>query len=234
MSKKRNNFLEKYTPAQALAFAIQAYEDQGFVRSREGYQKYDTDGNPTVYIDDNKTVILNRMTAGDQSDESYTTTAEEIIEKFNGKLMVKKLTGKLTNFEKGVTDSFVKPLSNFSVAVIASIPHMNEVDKKRSIVEDRLELLKFKSEYFAEPKTRHEIEVEVLDVKYIQSSNIYMITAVHNNKDVLKFWWRDQPDLSDIIDGKMIKICGTVNKHEIGKYSGCMETMLNRVKIISN
>ena len=234
MGKKVNKHLENYTPTQVVAFAIEEYENQGFIRSNEGYTVYDDDGNATGRIDDNKTVILNRMIKSEVPNESYLEQATALVEKFNGKLMVKKLTGKLTNFEKGVTDSFVKPLSNFSVAVIASIPHMNEVDKKRSIIEDRLELLKFKSEYFAEPKTRHEIEVEVLDVKYIQSSNIYMITAVHNDKDVLKFWWRDQPDLSDIIDGKMIKIRGTVNKHEIGKYSGCMETMLNRVKIISN
>ena len=234
MPKNFNKHLESYTPVQALAFAIEAYKSQGFVRSNEGYYVYDDDGNEKEFVSDNKTVILNRMIAGESPADELLTTAEEIIEKFNGKLMVKKLTGALTKFEKGVTDSFVGPLSNFSVAIIASIPHMNEVDKKRSAIEERLELLKFKSEYFGEIKTRHEIYVDVLDVKYIQSSSIYMITVVHNDKDVLKFWWRDQPDLSDIFNGKTIKIRGTVNRHEIGKYTGCQETMLNRVKILEN
>ena len=58
-----------------------------------------------------------------------------------------------------------------------------------------------------------------------------MITTVQNSKNIIKFWWRDQPDISDIIDGKVIHVRGTVNKHEKSKYSNAHETMINRVKI---
>ena len=93
--------------------------------------------------------------------------------------------------------------------------------------------MRFDSEYFGEVKQRYDIEVEVMDVKFIQSSAVYMITTVYNKKDIIKFWWRDQPDLTDIIDGRVINIRGTVNRHEVGKYTQAKETMLNRVKIIS-
>ena len=58
-----------------------------------------------------------------------------------------------------------------------------------------------------------------------------MITGVYAGKDLIKFWWRDQPDVSDIITGKTVGIRGTVNKHENSRYTGAKETMLNRVKI---
>ena len=61
-----------------------------------------------------------------------------------------------------------------------------------------------------------------------------MITTVQNSKNIVKFWWRDQPDISDIIDGKTIRVRGTVNKHEKSKYTNAQETMLNRVKIYAH
>ena len=72
-----------------------------------------------------------------------------------------------------------------------------------------------------------------MDVKFIQTSNIYMITTVYAKKDLIKFWWRDQPDISSIINGKNIKIRATVNKHELSKYTNAKETMVNRVKILA-
>lgn len=231
---QKNSFLKDYNPQAVLAFAVDVYKQQGFVRSNEGYAVFDDEGNQTGFVNDNKTCIIHLMESKAQPSDQSLDVAKKIIEKFNGKLMVKKLTGKLTSFEKSVSDSFVNELSPFTVAVIASIPHMNEVDKKRSAIDDKLEQLKFTSEYFGEPKQRYDIEVEVLDVKFIQSSGIYMITTIYGDKHVIKFWWRDQPDLSDLIDGKRIHIRGTVNRHEIGKYSGCQETLMNRVKILKS
>ena len=91
--------------------------------------------------------------------------------------------------------------------------------------------LKHSSQFFGNKGTRYDINVQIIDVKYIQTSSVYMITGVYAGKDIIKFWWRDQPDLSDIITGKTVRIRGTVNKHENSKYTGAKETMLNRVKI---
>jgi len=79
--------------------------------------------------------------------------------------------------------------------------------------------------------TRYDIDVDVLDVKYIQSSDVFMITTVYNKENIIKFWWREQPDISDIINEKTISIRGTVKAHELSKFSGAKETLINRVKI---
>lgn len=233
MAKKVPKY-DGVTAETALALAVEVYAVQGFIRSGEGYHEYDTEGNPVKFVPDNKSRVISLIEANASPSEQARAEALAIMDKFNGKFMLKKLTTELSSFEKSVADAFEKPISNFTVAVIASIPHMNVVDKKRQTVADRLEEYRFTSEYFGEPKSRYDMEVEVLDVKYIQSSAVYMITSVYANKDIIKFWWRDQPDLTDMIDGRNIKLRGTVNRHEIGKYTNTKETMLNRVKIISN
>ena len=230
MAKKKTPFLDNYNATQVLALAFSVYESQGFIRSGEGYTDYKDAENP-VEVKDNKTHVLDMMALGTQPSEKHIAVATETIDKFNGKFMLKKLTGGLTKFEQGVSSAFSDELTNFHVAVIASIPHMNEIDKKRQAVSDKIEALRFDSEYFGEVRQRYNISVEVIDVKFIQSSGVYMITSVYKDKDIIKFWWRDQPDISDIIDGKTITLRGTVNKHEKSKYTNAKETMLNRVKI---
>jgi hypothetical protein len=223
------------TPKIALALAVQVYNDQGFVRSGDGYSKWNASGEYVGEVKDNKSRVIELIKENQTPKESSLEEAQRIMEKFEGKFMLKKLTDGLTSFEKSVSDAFSgEKVSAFTVAVIASIPHMDVVDIKRQTVSDRLEELRFESEYFGESKKRYDISVDIIDVKFIQSSAVYMITSVHNNKDIIKFWWRDQPDLSDIIDGRTINIRGTVNRHEIGRYTQAKETMLNRVKIISN
>ena len=231
MTRKSKTF--DITPVEALALAVETYKSQGFIRSGEGYKSVDLDtGKVMEETKDNKTIVIEKITAGMKPSEENITEAQTMIDKFNGRYMLKKLTSSLSNFESGVAQAFdADQLTNFNVAVIASIPHMNEVDKKRKAVEDKIEELRFESEYFGDKGQRYDLEVEVIDVKYIQSSSVYMITTVQGNKNIIKFWWRDQPDISDIIDGKVIHVRGTVNKHEKSKYTNAQETMLNRVKI---
>ena len=222
------------TPVEALALSCMVYQDQGFIRSGEGYTKLDPEtGEHKVVKKDNKSCVIDMITQGQKPTDETMSEAKEIMDKFNGRFMLKKLTGNLTNFETSVSQAFATTdnLTSFNVAVIASIPHMNEIDKKRKAVEDKIEALRFESAFFGDKGKRYDLTVEVIDVKYIQSSGVFMVTTVHNNKDIIKFWWRDQPDISDIIDGKTISIRGTVNKHEKSKYTNAYETMLNRVKI---
>ena len=234
MARKSKHF--QISPVNALALAIEVYNDQGFIRSGEGFKSIDTDsGKVLKETKDNKTIVIDKINAGHVSSDELLAEAGAIIDKFNGRYMLKKLTSNLSNFEEGVASAFAATeLTNFNVAVIASIPHMNEVDKKRKAVEDKIEALRFESEYFGDKGQRYDLELEVIDVKYIQSSSVYMITTVQDSKNIIKFWWRDQPDISDIIDGKTIHVRGTVNKHEKSKYTNAQETMLNRVKIFAN
>ena len=228
------NAVAEYNPVQTLAIALSVYDKHGFVRSGEGYNVYDSEGNYTHTVEDTKTQVMNAMKAGEQPSAEYLAQAEQVKEKFEAKFMMKKFGNGLTDFENNVAKAFAagNSLTSFQVAIIASIPNMNKIDEKRKTVENRIEEVRFTSEHFGEMRHRYDLEVEVLDCKYIQNSGVYMITAIHANKDIIKFWWRDQPDISDIIEGKTIRIRGTVNRHEHGKFNLAEETMFNRVKIL--
>lgn len=214
-----------------IAASIIVYNDQGFIKSGYGHVEYDDEGNVIREVKDNKSMINDMLVKGVSFTDEQITQANELADSINGKMMLKKLTGQLNNFEANVVKALSETPNNFAVSIIASLPHSIAIDKKREAVNDRMAQLKHSSQFFGNKGTRYDINVQIIDVKYIQTSSVYMITGVYAGKDIIKFWWRDQPDLSDIITGKTVRIRGTVNKHENSKYTGAKETMLNRVKI---
>lgn len=222
------------TVTDVMCAAVLVYKDQGFVRSGQGYTDTSPESGDPVEIRDNKSCIIDILEDPNMSfTDEETKNANDLIDTINGKLMIKKMTNNLNNFEQNVAKALSDPqINNFAVSIIASLPHSVEIDKKREAVEDKMSALKHSSMYFGTRGKRYDINVKVLDVKFIQTSDVYMITTVYADKDIIKFWWRDQPDISDIISDKIIKIRGTVNKHELSKYSNAKETVVNRVKIL--
>lgn len=220
--------------ATVVAYSLMVYKKQGFIRSGQGHIQYDESGNRGRELKDNKTVVLDMISKKATVPDDIVEETTSLVDSFNGKLMIKKMTHGLNNFETSLVSALESPFpTKFNVSILASLPHMSIIDKRRQSVSDEMERLRYKSEFFGEKGTRYDITVEVIDVKYIQSSGIYMITSIYNDKDIIKFWWRDQPDLTDIIDGKICQIRGTVKSHEVGKFTSANETMLNRVKILS-
>lgn len=235
------NDISNYTPAEVLAIAFEVFETQGFIKSGYGYKQptdeRDEEGN-VVYeqVKDNKSVILETIKGSDTkyiSDEKYINQANKEIDRINGKMMMKKLGGNLNNFEASLIKAIEEVPTNFNVSIIASIPNSAKIDAKREALNDRMAQLKHTSDYVGKKGTRYDIDIDVIDVKFIQTSDVYMITGVLDNKDIVKFWWREQPDLTDIIEGKTVTIRGTVKTQEISKYSNAKETLFNRVKLIN-
>ena len=233
------NDISNYTPAEILAISFEVFDKQGFIKSGYGYKQptntVDEDGNQ-IYEDikDNKTVILQTVKNFNGKyipNQKYVDQAAAEIDRINGKLMLKKMCGGLTNFEGGLVKAIEEDVNNFHVSILASVPNSLKIDQKREALNDRMAQLKHTSDYVGKKGARYDIEVDVIDVKFIQASDVYMITCVSDNKDIVKFWWREQPDLTDIIEGKTITIRGTVNKQELSKYSNAKETLFNRVKL---
>lgn len=233
------NDISNYTPAEILAISFEVFDKQGFIKSGYGYKQptntVDEDGNQ-IYEDikDNKTVILQTVKNFNGKyipNQKYVDQAAAEIDRINGKLMLKKMCGGLTNFEGGLVKAIEEDVNNFHVSILASVPNSLKIDQKREALNDRMAQLKHTSDYVGKKGARYDIEVDVIDVKFIQASDVYMVTCVSDDKDIVKFWWREQPDLTDIIEGKTITIRGTVNKQELSKYSNAKETLFNRVKL---
>ena len=234
-SKIENRILEQTSPEVALALALKVYDQQGFIRSGDGYYRQNDTGE-SVFIRDNKTVLINMLVEKQQPDDVHLEKAREIINNVNGKFMIKKLTNSLNSFESAMADAFASPVvdTKYRLAVIASVPHMASVDAKRQQVESILESVQFTSTHIGEVKQRYDLEVEIVDVKYIQSTGVFMITTLHNGANIVKFWWREQPDLTDILKtGEKVRVRGTVIRHEHHRQTKAAETMINRVKVFA-
>ena len=52
------NAVAEYNPVQTLAIALSVYDKHGFVRSGEGYNVYDSEGNYTHTVEDTKTQVI--------------------------------------------------------------------------------------------------------------------------------------------------------------------------------
>jgi hypothetical protein len=217
----KQNVFKNVTTLDVMCASIEVYKSQGFIKSGHGYTDNKDPENP-INIDDNKTMINSLLSSKNlKFSEQTVEEASNLINSINGKLMLKKMTNTLNNFETNVVKALSEAdVNKFSISIIASLPHSVGIDKKREEVADRMSSLKHSSQYFGTKGKRFDIDVQVLDVKFIQTSNVYMISSCYAEKDIVKFWWRDQPDISDIIANKTIKIRATVNKHELSKYTG--------------
>lgn len=234
-SKLENRMLETTAPEIALALAIEVYNDQGFIRSGDGFYKTGDDG-ASVYVSDNKSVLLKMLQSKQEPTAESLAQARDIITNVNGKFMIKKLTNSLNSFESAMVEAFSASAvqSKYRLAVIASVPHMASVDAKRQQVEAVLETVQFTSSYVGTVKDRYDLEVEIVDVKFIQSTGVFMITTLHEAKNIVKFWWREQPDLTEILkSGSKVRVRGTVIRHEQNRQTKAAETMINRVKVFT-
>lgn len=224
---------ENYTVLDALAFAIEVHEDQGFIKSGHGVTRYNEDGTLEIKVPDNKTRILEFIKEEKRPKQEFLDKANVMLDRINGKLMLKKLTSSVNSFELSLIKVLSEDLNKFAVSLIASMPNSITIDEKREALQDKMNKIKHSSVYFGKKGVRYELDVDVLDVKFIQSSDVYMITTLYKDRDIIKFWWREQPDISDIIMDKTISIKATVKTHELSKFSGANETLVNRVKITS-
>ena len=125
------------TVVDVMCAAVLVYKDQGFVRSGQGYTDTDTQSGEPIEIQDNKTCIVDILEDPEMSfSEEEITHANNLMDTINGKLMIKKMTNNLNNFEQNVAKALSDPqVNNFAVSIIASLPHSVEIDKKPGLLQ---------------------------------------------------------------------------------------------------
>lgn len=214
---------------EVLACACAVDRQQGFIRSGYGYT--DQSG---VEIKDNKTAIMLHLT--EQSpvniQDSDRETAIELKNHFAGSMTFKKLGGVLNDFETAILGLVNKQeVGTYEVAVAASLPNSLRHSQKRDAVKEKLDSLIALSEPIGSQGKRGQFTLEVIDVTFIKKMGIHMVTCIESDKNVVKFWFSKDPDMTGIIQGKKVTVTGFVKSQGKSKYSNCQETMINRVKV---
>ena len=212
-----------------LATAVAVDRIQCFIRSGQGYTKEDG-----TVIDDNKTTIMKHLIGDNPVDVTDVDIAKanEIKESFSSSLTFKKLGASLSEFDNAVLGLVPgDTCDTYKVAVAASLPNSLRHTLKREGVKDTLDSLIGQSEVVGTLNKRSQFTLKVLDVTFIKKMDVHMITCLESDKNVVKFWFSKDPDVTGILEGNTITVTGFVKTQSKSKYSNCMETMINRVKI---
>ena len=154
--------------------------------------------------------------------------AEEVISYLQG-LGFKALERNLTEFEKKVL-GFVtsKSTDKSSLGIAASQPNVYLNKVKSDTWTDRERKLGHTSEYQGTQNTRCTFIVKVEFVKYIPATESHLVTTSIDDKHLLKFFKPYGGDMPVV--GETYTIAGYVKPHNVNKFTGFKETMINRVK----
>lgn len=227
-SRLETNMSSVYEVKTVLALAIAIDRQQGFIKSGHGY--WDHDNQTSVY--DNKTVVKKQMDDNVSPSKEDAKTASEMIEFFGNVIVEKKMLGTANSFEETVAKIIAKDTTDaFGISILASIPNSRRIQDKRDQLENFYDDMRSKSEFVGEIKKRSAFTVEVVDVKYISKYNIHLVTSVTKDENIVTFFWNKDPDIASLIEGRQVKIIATVKDQQTSKFSGCKETVVNRVKL---
>ena len=157
------------------------------------------------------------------------TFADEVITYLSG-LSFKAMERGLTDFETNILKFVTSDQASIKeVGIAASLPQVYDNKLKQDAWEQRERELSETSEYVGDLKKRSEFEVVVENTRYIGRTESYLYCVSIDNQHILKFFSQDK--LGDA--GTKLCLSGFVKSHEISKYHGGKETMINRVKIHS-
>lgn len=220
-----------YNVDQVLELSVAIDREQGFIRS--GYGITDESGK---FIADNKSRMISVLNGEGTVEitEQDKEKAVELKDYFSTSLTFKKLGVTLNDFE----DAVLKIVNNeqtdsFGVSVAASLPNSMRHSSKRDTVKETLDALIAVSAPVGKLNQRSKFDLDVIDVTYIKKMGVHMVTCLEKKQNVVKFWFSKDPDISGVFENRSITVTGFVKSQGKSKYSNCMETMINRVKIES-
>lgn len=164
------------------------------------------------------------ITAGD------TVKAEQIIDYLKG-LSFKALERNLTDFESNVLKLVTSDeIAKEQIGIAASLPKVFENKKAQDIWAERESELAESSEFVGELNKRNEFDdIYIENVRLIGSVGSYLVCCSLNG-NIIKFFSSDGR-LTENAVGKTVSIAAYVKSHQVSKYHGGKETMVNRVRI---
>lgn len=220
----------------------------GYVRESTFYCLYETGGYELDAIG-NKSIIRyalletdNKVAEAEQeaiSKLDLTATADDIkttdaICEYVEGLAMKALSGNFTGYEAEIYKIFEEDqLTTYHFGLLASFPKSFERIAKQERVE--LDVIKTcaNSQWIAEPGSKVQSEITVVNYIYSKNYNAHIYTAKTPENNLVTFWsQKDTNELAPI--GKTINIKAKVKR--IGEsrfYDGVKETMLNHVKKVA-
>jgi hypothetical protein len=259
MSTKKNKSQETYPLMEAIAVAVAVDAAQGFVKSGKSFYDNANDirildnrqralaslramaSNAAGLVDDSKNIApVDYVVIPTPSDYAK---AADILSHFNDILVVEQLyQGIDTRDMNDRTKSFnLELLAIFNngmvdtgkdLAITCSLPNSRRVSDAREVMRKFYNAHRTQG-FIGNVKERPKITGKVLDVKYIPTQKLYIITVFTTDSKFAKFFMAERKSIMPTIKADSdITFVATVKKQEVNSFTGCQETLFNRAKII--
>ena len=224
---------KKYKLMDVLELAIAIDDAQGFIKSGYGYYDY---RNEREVLDNKSAItrILNNYPEAPviEVKAEHRERAQELKEYFDSVIVMKKLTGSVNGFEDSVGKIIGgDEVDNYGVSVMASLPNSLRIQKQRDEMEEFYDEKRPLSNFVGQVGKRGCFSLLIKDVKYIAKYNIHLVTCLEGDANLVKFFWNKDPDIAELIVGKVMTVTGFVKEQSVSKFSNCNETVINRIKI---
>lgn len=242
---RNQNETETYPIKQALAVANAVFRKYGFVKRNHGYY----DAATGVFVLDSKSIVINTLRPEDKRDrnperplpvvevtDEDRESADELYSFFDQKTLMAKMGDDISDFDCMLGDILSKGEVdvNRDMSVLASIPNSLQIEQRRIKMDAMYRANRHVGSFIGKPKERIKMSVQVKDVKWIPKRGVYLVTMMTDDNQIAKFFLKDEDaDLSESIRDQRITFVGTVRNQEVSEYTGCHETMFNRIKIFN-
>jgi len=219
MSKVESRFDTKI----ALAVSNSIYRKKGYVKTIEsGYNERKS----------NKSLVLEELA---KPSPKYTkkdlTVANDIIEHYQG-LLLFRLGDQQNNFQEAVLSCVAHDtIKARDIGILASLPHTYTTTLDKEARKLKEEQLASKSSFVGDVKKRNIFDVVVEMVKPLPHKGLYIVSFMKGS-NILKHFTPSNPEDDGIVVGANLQISEYVKDHQINKYNGGKETIVNRIKVL--
>ena len=207
----------------ALSVANAIYRKKGYVKTTEadyGERK------------SNKSLVLEELS---KENPKYAKkdmkVANEIIEHYQG-LLLFRLGDQQNNFQEAVLSCVAnETIRSRDIGILASLPHTYKTTLEKEARKHKEEQMASKSSFVGNVKKRNIFDVMVEMVKPLPHKGLYIVSFMQGN-NILKHFTPSNPEDDGIVVGANLQISAYVKDHQINKYNGGKETIVNRIKVL--
>ena len=213
-----------YDTKIALAVANNVFRKFGYIRTTEavhGERK------------SNKDRVLEVLSTKPKYTKADLKKADEQIEHYQSLLLL-RLGDKGNDFQDKVLDIIASDnVKALQIGVLASLQHTYHAAIEREKRKKHEMQLAEESSFVGEQRKRMIFDVVVDMVKPVKDGSLYIMTFLDKSNNVLKSFSPEDPANNGIVAGASLQMSCWVKAHQINKYTNGKETMVNRIKILT-
>jgi len=212
-----------YNTKLAIAVANAVYRKHGYVKTTEAdYSERKS----------NKTRVIEELTKDKPKyAKNDMVVADEIVEHYQG-LLLFRLGDQQNNFQEAVLSCVAKDtVKARDIGILASLPHTYKTTLDKEARKAKEEAMASKSNFVGDVKKRNVFDVVVEMVKPLPHKSLYIVSFMQGNS-ILKHFTPSNPEDDGIVESANLQISAYVKDHQVNKYNGGKETIINRIKVL--